>query len=116
MPHRDWRLYIADILDSVARVERYTRDLEMEDLAGDDLRMDAVLHNLAIIGEAATQTPIEVQQRLPEVPWAEMRALRNFIVHSYHGVRITVIWETIRQDLPLIVPPLRAALDAEEDS
>jgi uncharacterized protein with HEPN domain len=115
VPRRDWRLYAEDILASVERVDSYTRDLEMEDLAGDSLRMDAVLHNLTIIGEAAAQTPVEVQQRLSEVPWAEMRAMRNFIVHSYHGVRITVIWETIRQDLPLIVPPLRAALDAEDE-
>ena len=115
MPRRDWRLYIDDILESVARVESYTRGLEMEDLAGDDLRLDAVLHNLAIIGEAAAQTPADVQQRLPEVPWAKMRGLRNFIVHGYHQVRITVIWETIRHDLPVIVPPLRAALDAKED-
>jgi hypothetical protein len=47
------------------------------------------------------------------VPWVQMRGLRNFIVHSYHGVRITVVWETIEHDIPLIVAPLRAALEAD---
>jgi uncharacterized protein with HEPN domain len=112
---RDWRLYTDDILNSITKIEKYTRGLEFQEFAADQLRVDAVLRNLALIGEAATRTPAEVQQRLPGVQWSRIREVASGIIPAYEDVRLPVIWETI-QDLPLIVPPLRAALAEEDDS
>jgi uncharacterized protein with HEPN domain len=115
MPPRDWRTLIDDILQSIARIEEYTRGLEFEEFARDPMRVDAVLLNLTIIGEAATRVPVDVHQRLPSVPWNEMRGMRNVIIHSYFGVRLPVIWETLRENLPHLTAPLQAALaDAAE--
>ena len=114
MPPRDWKTLIDDILQSIARIDEYTRGLELEEFARDPMRVDAVLLNLTIIGEAASRVPPDVQQRLQSVPW-EMRGMRNFIVHTYYGVRLSVIWGTLRENLPQLVAPLQAALsDAAE--
>lgn len=113
MQPRDWRQYLEDILECVAKVERYTRGLEYEEFARDSLRVDAVLHNLTIIGEAASRVPADVRQRLTDVPWDKMRALRNVIVQSYQEVRLAIVFETARQRLPELVGPLRAALDSD---
>ncbi len=116
MPPRDWETLIDDILQSITRVEDYTRGLEFEDFARDPIRVDAVLHNLTIIGEAASRVPLDVRQRLASVPWTEMRGMRNVIVHSYYGVRLPIIWNTMRENLPGLTAPLRAALtDVGED-
>ena len=112
---RDWKLYTDDILASITKIEKYTRGLEFQEFAGDQLRVDAVLRNLIIIGEAAARTPAEVQKRLPQAQWLRIRDVASDIIPAYNDVRLPVIWETIRQDLPVIVPPLRAALDAEDD-
>lgn len=117
MPPRDWATLIDDILQSVARIEEYTRGLEFEEFARDPIRVDAVLHNLTIIGEAASRVPLDMRQRLSSIPWAEMRGMRNIIVHSYHGVRLPIIWNTVRENLPGLMAPLQAALwDAGEGS
>lgn len=110
MPPREWRLYIDDILASIARIEEYTRGLEFDEFVRDSLRVDAVLHNFMIIGEAASRISPDVQQRLSSVPWPMMRAMRNIIVHGYFAVKLEVIWGTARNNLPTLVPALQAAL------
>ena len=115
MPPRNWETLVDDMLQSIDRIEEYTRGLEFEEFAGDSMRVDAVLLNLTIIGEAASRVPVDVQQRLPSVPWKEMRGMRNVIVHSYYGVRLPVVWETVRENLPHLVRPLRAALSGAPD-
>lgn len=109
----DWRMHLEDILECVGKVETYIRGLEYEDFARDSLRVDAVLYNLTIIGEAATRVPADVRQRMPEVPWDKMRALRNVIVHSYQDVRLAIIFETARHRLPELLDPLQGALETD---
>ena len=36
----------------------------------------------------------------PDIPWNEMRGLRNKIVHDYEGVNLTLIWDIVKDDLP----------------
>ncbi len=57
MRSRDWRQRIQDILEASARIERYTRNLTFETFAADDMAVDAVIRNIAVIGEAARQIP-----------------------------------------------------------
>ena len=105
---RSWKLYTDDILDCIKKIEKYTRGLDFEEFAGDRVRVDAVLRNLVVIGEAAARTPAEVQHRLPGMQWSRIREVASGIIPAYHDVRLPVIWETIHQDLPLIVPALDA--------
>jgi len=115
VPPRAWNALLRDVLDRAARIEEYTRGLTFEEFEKDTLRIDAVLYNITIIGEAASQVPPEVQQRLA-LPWRQMRGMRNTIVHSYHSVRLKVVWETIKNDVPQIVPLLEAALAGSSDA
>ncbi len=55
MPYlsREWQLYWEDMLEASRRVVRYTRGLDADTFARDDMIRDAVLRNLEVIGEAA---------------------------------------------------------------
>jgi uncharacterized protein with HEPN domain len=68
--------------------------------------MDAVIHNLTVIGEAANHIPAEITSRYPDIAWRQMIDLRNFSVHAYWNLRPSVIWHTIQNDLPTLVEPL----------
>lgn len=116
MPPREWRLYVDDILASIARIEEYTHGLEFEEFERDSMRVEAVLHNFMIIGEAASRISPELQRRFPSVPWPKMRAMRNVIVHGYFAVELEVVWGTVRNNLPALVPELQAALADEGDT
>ncbi len=112
MPPREWRLRVEDILDAATRIARYVKGKDLAMFVDDELTVDAVSHCFGIIGEAATHIPDEVIAAHPEIPWAEMRAMRNIVVHEYFGVTNETLWKTAREDLPAILDPLRKLIDA----
>jgi len=111
VPHRDWLLRIEDILEAIGRIESYTHGLTFEDFCDDSKTVDAVVRNLEVIGEAARNLHSDVTARLPDVPWPDVRDMRNVLVHEYFGVDLAIVWATVKQDLPALAAALRTLLD-----
>jgi uncharacterized protein with HEPN domain len=65
---REWRLRAEDILEAIARIQRYTAGLSFADFETDDLLVDAGVRNLIIIGEAARNIPPEIETRHRQIP------------------------------------------------
>ena len=78
MLHRDWKIRIHDMLKAVEAIRHYTEGMSFEEFTADRKTVDAVVRNLMIIGEAAARTPDDVCLTHPEIPWYEMRGMRNF--------------------------------------
>jgi len=110
MPPRNWAFRIQDILDAIAKIRRYVSNVDFDTFENDEEIMDAVIHNLTVIGEAANHIPAEITGRHPGVPWRQMVDLRNFSVHAYWNLRPSVVWDTIQNDLPPLVEPLSILL------
>jgi uncharacterized protein with HEPN domain len=91
MPDRDWKFRIEDILESIAKVERYTAGMTFDTFTADEKTIDAVVRNFTIIGEAARYMPQEIEARYPYLPWNEMRGMRNIVVHEYFGVSFSIL-------------------------
>ena len=107
MPARGWSLRINDILDAIAAIEGFTQGMDLATFAGDRRTIDAVLHNLMAIGEGANHVPDDVVLAHPEIPWRDMRDMRNVVVHEYFGVNKEIIWDTVCLNPPPLVEPLR---------
>lgn len=60
---------------------------------------DAVLRNLAVIGEAVRALPSETRDRFPEVPWAAIAGLRNIVIHEYFRVDRELILDIVDNQL-----------------
>lgn len=113
MPPRSWRLRVEDILTAIVRIQKYTQDQSFDSFQGDQMMVDAVVRNLEILGEAASHVPRDVQMRYPDVPWLDMRDMRNVAAHGYFKVDLVVVWDTIQNDLPTLLPQLREILEKE---
>lgn len=100
---------VADILEAIARCQRYLDALASGDAGLVDMAEDAIERNLQIIGEAANHLPAEVTGSHPEIPWPQIRGFRNILVHQYFGVDV----DTIRDVVLTHLPPLAAALGDE---
>ena len=111
MPKRDWRLRVSDILDSITKIQEYVAGLTFEMFRHNEMAVDAVVRNLEIIGEAARHIPAEVEAISPDIPWNDMRAMRNIIAHEYFGIDRLVVWETAAHDLPPLIPTLEKLLN-----
>lgn len=110
MPPRDWAFRVQDILAAIEKIQRFTTGIEFKVFEDDEELLDAVVHNLTVIGEAANHIPAEIAARHGEIPWRQMIDLRNFSVHAYWNLRPSVIWNTIQNDLPPLIEPLRKVL------
>ena len=109
-PERNWRMRVEDILACIQKIDSYTHGLTYEQFSVDDRTVDAVIRNLEIIGEAAGNIPLEIQERYPELAWLEMRGMRNIVAHEYFGVSLPIIWRAIVIDLPPLAEGLTKLL------
>jgi uncharacterized protein with HEPN domain len=99
--------------DMIAAAERalgYVEGLTYEQFAADRKTVDAVSYAIVVIGEAASALKDVGPALAPEIPWADIRGMRNRVTHEYFGVDVKVLWETARADLPSLLASLRAAL------
>ena len=107
MPHRGWKLRVSDIIEALENVLDYTTGMTFEQFISDRKTIDAVVRNFIIIGEAATHLPDDIVTKYPDLPWREMRDMRNIVVHEYFGIDNLIVWETVQKNLPPILPLLR---------
>ncbi|PDW01148.1 HepT-like ribonuclease domain-containing protein [Candidatus Viridilinea mediisalina] len=96
---RDYRLYLDDILESIRRIERYTKNLDFATFSADEMRIDAVVRNLEIIGEAAKHIPPEQRALVPKIQWRKIAGLRDIAVHQYFGISLAIIWDVVKLHL-----------------
>ena len=110
MSRTDWRDRIRDILDAISEIQKFTHGIAYESFREDDKFIRAVEMNFIIIGQAANQIPEEIEEKYPAIPWSLMRVMRNWIVHAYFNIDEKLMWDTIQNDLPPLIPQLKKLL------
>ncbi len=107
MSSRDDRLRLLDILKAIDDIERHIGGRPKHVFVADNTSIDAVAYRLVIVGEAGTALPVELLATEAAIPWSEIRALRNRLVHAYFGIDLDILWGIVSNDLK----PLREATD-----
>ena len=93
---RDYKLYLHDIKEAVEKIDAFTKGFTFEEFVKDTKTVDAVIRNLEIMGEAAKHIPKRVKEGHADIDWKAMAGMRNILTHEYFGVRLGIIWKTIR--------------------
>ncbi|TAG04926.1 MAG: DUF86 domain-containing protein [Betaproteobacteria bacterium] len=106
MSERAWRLYVGDMLQFAQRVMTYTDGMDQDRFVASALTYDATLRNLELIGEAASKVPIDVQASMPQIPWRQIIATRNRVIHGYLGLDNDTLWSIIQTDVPALIVEL----------
>jgi uncharacterized protein with HEPN domain len=114
MSPREWRLRIKDILLALERITQYTEGMTWETFRADAKTVDAVIRNIELIGEATRHVPEDIVARYPQIPWTEMRGMRNVLIHEYFLVSVPILWQTLTENLPPLVPQLQRILDEDK--
>ena len=110
MSPRGWQNRIRDILDAIAEIQSFTSDLDYETFKQDNKVIRAVEMNFIIIGEAANQIPEEIEEKHAAIPWSLMRAMRNRIGLAYFEFDEYLLWDSVRNVLPPLIPELEKLL------
>jgi uncharacterized protein with HEPN domain len=102
MNHRDDRVYLNDILESIGIIGTFIGDLTEFEFSSNQLVHDAVIRRFEIIGEAASKISDNLKIGSPQIEWGLMKDMRNKLIHEYFGVSAITIYQTIKADLPVL--------------
>lgn len=93
--------YIRHILDAVALIEDYVKDLNREKFLDKKniMTQDAVIREFEIIGEAVKRLSDEIKKKNPSLPWRDIGDMRNKLAHEYFAVDLNVVWGVIENDI-----------------
>jgi uncharacterized protein with HEPN domain len=110
---RDVRLYLEDIHTACLKVLRYTSGMSLDMLLQDDRTFDAVIRNLAIVGEAIRGIPDEFRRQYPEVEWRKIAGFRDVAIHAYPTIDEEIVWDIIQHKVPTLLEQVEGIIEAE---
>lgn len=103
--------YLQHMQQAAADAMGFVEGMSRNDFLADKRTQQAVIMSLIVLGEAATK----VMDRHPafanahtQIPWRNMRGMRNRIAHGYFDINLEVVWDTVQTALPPLVIALNA--------
>jgi len=105
------RVYLEHMLQECEFLLEQSKDLSFEDFTQNPLHIRAFARSLEIIGEAAKNLSNDFREKYPEIPWKEIAGMRDMLIHEYFGVDYTIVWKTIRQDIPILQDKINQTLE-----
>jgi uncharacterized protein with HEPN domain len=105
---------LRDILETIANIEKYAAQGK-EAFTEQELIQVWMVHNLQIVGEAARSISEDFTAQYPEVPWAQIIAFWNIVVHEYFRVDLDLVWLIVVQNLPDLKGQIKAILQGLKD-
>lgn len=110
--------YVEHILDATQQIRSYVDGITKEVFMEDRKTQDAVILKILVIGEAAAQIlsehPTQAQLR-PDIPWHQMKGMRNRMVHGYFESNLDLVWETVTVAIPDLDAKLRSEVTGLEE-
>jgi uncharacterized protein with HEPN domain len=110
LPKHDSRVTLRQMMayscEAAAMLQTRTR----ADLDSDRMLNLALVRLLEILGEAANRVPAEVRSQFAQIPWPQLVALRNRLIHGYDQVDLDVLWKIVANDLPPLIIELERIL------
>lgn len=103
---------LQDILEAIVAIERYANQGRPA-FDEQELIQVWVVYHLQIIGEAANSLSGDLMNRYSKVPWAQIVAFRNFVVHEYFQVSLNLVWAIVQTNLPLLKKTVEKMLQEE---
>jgi len=93
---------LSHILDEIDFVLDATSGKTLEVLQEDGMLQRACSRSIEIIGEAAKNISPSLKRSNTDIPWKQLAAMRDKLIHQYFGVNWVVVWDVIENHLPLL--------------
>ncbi|MFP4380081.1 MAG: DUF86 domain-containing protein [Candidatus Sumerlaeia bacterium] len=92
---------LGDILEAIAKIEQRIPEA-FNVFEQDETHLVWAVYHIQIIGEAAARLSEDAKNQMSEMPWSDVIAMRNVLVHQYFGIDAKEVWNTIHEDLPFL--------------
>ena len=94
---------ILDLYHALNQILIFTKNMNKQEFVNDEKTQSSVLYQLVIMGEAVNRLSEKFKNQYPQIPFNEIRGMRNRVVHEYKEVDCDIIWEAIQKDIPELI-------------
>ncbi len=101
---------IRDIIESMERVISYRDGILYKEFTQDYKTQDAIIRNIEIMGEAVKSLSEKVKKENSDIPWKNIAATRDKLIHDYFGVNLDIVWNIIKKEMPELLPKIKRIL------
>jgi uncharacterized protein with HEPN domain len=109
---RDDAIRLQHMLEAARYALSFIAGKDRSDLDSDKMLVLALVKSIEIIGEAASKVSLEGRATWAGLPWQDIVAMRNRLIHAYFDINLDIVWSTLTQDLPPLVAELEKALSS----
>jgi uncharacterized protein with HEPN domain len=113
MSKREDIQFLSDVKEAALRIRAYIENLSYDQFLNDKKTQDAVVRNLEIIGEAAKNISEQLKDKFPQVPWKDLAAVRDKLIHHYFGVNFDIVWNIANEELTEVLSQIKIILETE---
>lgn len=103
---------IQHVLDAIVRIKGFVSGMDGDAFRLNPAVQDAVAYNITIIGEATRCISDTFKEAHPDVPWKQIRAMRNILVHDYVRTDVDQLWLVVENDLDDLTAKMTAAKES----
>ena len=104
----DDQIRIQHILDAANQARQFAEGHERHDLCKNKQLLFALVKCIEIMGEAASKVSDEAKSLHNCIPWKQMTDMRNRLIHAYFDININFVWDTVTDEIPVLVQQLMA--------
>ncbi|MBN2035167.1 MAG: DUF86 domain-containing protein [Chitinispirillaceae bacterium] len=97
---REHALFVSDILECMDDAMTYVAGMTYDEFVKDSRTRRAVVQCIENIGEAAKNTPDDIRELKPRLPWRDMARMRDKCIHTYFGINYEIVWSTVKNNIP----------------
>ena len=112
---RNDEIRLQHMLDAAREAVSFVQGQIRSDLDNDRRLVLALIKDIEIVGEAATQITEPTRSSLPEIPWQQIRGMRNRLAHAYFDINLDTVWQTVVEDLPGLIRLLESVISTDLD-
>ena len=106
--------WLLDMLLACEKIQRFVQGIDGAAFLGDELRQEAILRQLTVLGEAAKNVSFEYRVAHPEIPWQDLGRFRDLVVHRYRRLQLAKVWEIVTEDAVALKRQLEQLVPRQE--
>ena len=97
---RDETIILKKMTEYIRQAQEYVKEHSFESFMADNRTIHAAAFAICQFSELTQQLRDETRSVYSAIPWAQIRGIRNRIIHNYDSVDFKILWNIIKSDLP----------------
>lgn len=109
-------IWLEDIIDACNSISDYVENVSEKDFVNDDMRYNASIRMISVIGESIANLEDKFKDSYPQIPWQEVKAMRNRLIHEYWQTDLEQVYLSCTQEVPDLRKMVKDILNEIADS